>query len=139
MVWFRCPRVSEQPSPAISRKPLGIAGLFSFLGGEKMIPASLTEPIAINDVSGLLPGRPSAQAVHRWHAKGLIGPDGNRVRLRTIKIGGRRFVEPSDLRHFMAALQSTSDTVASTDRAADGDDSARRAEAADQALQHLGF
>lgn len=102
-----------------------------------MILENQTEPIAINDVGGLLPGRPSIPTIWRWVTKGLLGPDSTRIKLPTVRIGGRRFVDPAALESFLAALQQDpSPAAAKTSQEADA---ARRAKAADAALEALGF
>ncbi len=105
----------------------------------KMVPASLSEPVPIGEVGRHLPGRPSAQAVFRWHNKGLIGANGERIKLDTIKIGGRRFVEPAALESFLAALQEAPEPAAEKASQVGDREAARRAEAADAALESMGF
>lgn len=48
------------------------------------------------DVSALIPGRPSLPTIWRWLLRGLKSPSGRR-RLPSRKVGGRRFVRGADL------------------------------------------
>jgi hypothetical protein len=61
----------------------------------------LRNPIPLAEVPRLLPGRTSPKTVHRWVADGLHG---GRVKLKSLKIGGRRYTTPEWLREFVASL-----------------------------------
>lgn len=60
--------------------------------------------IAVNDVPAILPGRPHVASVWRWIHRGSHG-----IRLRAVKIGGRRYVSKADLNAFVAAVTSAAD------------------------------
>lgn len=47
-----------------------------------------------------LPGRPSANAVWRWAARGVLGRDRQRVRLRHIRVGKKLFTTMAWLMEF---------------------------------------
>lgn len=58
-------------------------------------------------------GKPvSPSTVWRWHKKGLVGPKGERVRLRMVMIGGRPYVTKDALEEFFTALTPTDDDSA---------------------------
>jgi len=66
-----------------------------------------------------------AASVHRWIRRGVLGPNGDRIRLRASRIGGRWFVEDEDWAAFCASLnadprasQSNVQTPAARSRAA---------------------
>lgn len=68
----------------------------------------------------------------RWHRDGIMGPDGNRVHLRLVKVGGVFYVTPQDAEAFVAALNA--DAPAYESEA----DVARRSREASDALERLG-
>lgn len=83
------------------------------------------------EASRLFPGRPSVPTVVRWILSGVIGPDGQRLKLASFKTGGRRFVTREAVAEFIAA--SNSEPVKPPI-----DDSARRSREAGRALESLG-
>ncbi len=65
--------------------------------------------IRLNDVADWLPRRAPGRKVSqvtlwRWATKGVRGVDGRRVRLETIKLGGRRYTSVEAVERFAAAL-----------------------------------
>lgn len=80
-------------------------------------------------------GPVSTHAVLRWVHKGVIGPDGKRVRLAAIKIGGTFYVRPQDAEKFIRELNADSQAV-KDDEEADLD---RRGKEACKALEGMGF
>ncbi|WP_422931449.1 hypothetical protein [Singulisphaera sp. PoT] len=47
-----------------------------------------------------------AASVHRWIRRGVIGPDGERIRLRATRVGGRWYVGAEDWSAFGTALNA---------------------------------
>lgn len=62
------------------------------------------ESVALPKASHLFPSRPSVATLWRWYLTGVIGPNGERVKLRTEKIGGCRFVTAEMAQEFIARL-----------------------------------
>jgi len=52
---------------------------------------------SLKEIKKLLPGNPAFSTIHRWRILGLVGPDGNKVRLPMQKVGGKFFVDENDL------------------------------------------
>lgn len=79
--------------------------------------------------------RVHASTVMRWGNDGVIGPDGERIRLETLRVGGRRLVTLAALEKFLSKLNA--------DSPADDDESeadiARRNRETRQALAALGI
>lgn len=50
------------------------------------------------EAAASLPGKPSVSTIHRWRLKGVRG-----IRLSTVVIGGRRFVDRAALEDFIRA------------------------------------
>lgn len=51
----------------------------------------------LREIQKILPGNPAISTIVRWGRRGLLGPDGNRIKLPMRKIGGKLFVLESDL------------------------------------------
>lgn len=47
-----------------------------------------------------------------WAYCGVLGPTGDRVKLRTVKIGGRRFVRAEDAKAFLEATSGPEPPIA---------------------------
>ncbi len=64
----------------------------------------MTEPdktwITLSQASKTIPGRPSSSTIWRWIRTGIRTADGDRVRLRHIRVGRRIFISPDDLNRF---------------------------------------
>lgn len=74
-----------------------------------MIDLTTETPIALTEVPGLLPpgrqGRPvHISAIHRWVMDGSVAPDGQRVRLEAVRVGGRWITSKEALQRFAEAL-----------------------------------
>ena len=61
------------------------------LNGQKLV--------SLADASKILPGNPHVSTLHRWRLRGVRG-----VKLPTVLIGGRRFVDRQSLAEFVAAV-----------------------------------
>ncbi len=57
--------------------------------------------ITLTEAAKKLPSRPGVSTLHRWAADGL---QGGRIRLRTLKVGGKRFTTEVWLHDFVRAL-----------------------------------
>jgi len=60
--------------------------------------------LSLGEAARQLPGRPSPCTLWRWRARGVGG-----VRLKTILIGGRRFVSRQAIDEFVRALTAAGD------------------------------
>jgi len=70
--------------------PAQVASRFSLRAGQQMNPATVT----------------------RWVLRGLIGPTGERIKLRATRIGRAIAISPADLDEFFAALAGDTDGIA---------------------------
>jgi hypothetical protein len=95
-----------------------------------MVAQTLKNAEPLNTI--YIPGNPSTQCRHRWRMVGVKDKDGNRIKLKCHKIGGRVHTTPEDVDRFIVAL---SDDAAPVD---DRDDMARRGREAGKALEALG-
>jgi hypothetical protein len=77
--------------------------------------------------------RTHASTLMRWANDGVRGPSGDRIRLETLRVGGRRLVTMAALNRFLTRLNA--DVVADE---ATADDAARRAKQSGKALEALG-
>ncbi len=64
-----------------------------------------TELLTFSEARKIIPGRPDLSTIHRWANQGIKG-----IRLRTLKVGGRRFVSKAEIEVFIAALNKNSDS-----------------------------
>jgi hypothetical protein len=63
------------------------------------------KPVSVSKACKLFDTNPSLQTLLRWHDVGVLAWDRKtRVRLRMTLIGGRKFVYPSAVTEFLAAL-----------------------------------
>ena len=60
--------------------------------------------ITLTEAAKLSPGRPSSCAVWRWCRVGLKSRNGERIKLRHSRVGGRIFTTESDLSEFFRAV-----------------------------------
>ena len=92
----------------------------------------------IADLTDAIPGRPSVPAIWRWIVTGILDSGGERIRLASIKIGGRRVVSQANLDEFVALLNSGGKTHRRQDgpKADTTDDS--HAQQAGRALDAMG-
>jgi hypothetical protein len=77
--------------------------------------------LSLAQVAKLLPpgrgGRPvHFSTVFRWIFTGVNGPNGNRVKLSAIRLGGRYLVSRESLQRFVESLMPASDESSSTVR-----------------------
>lgn len=96
---------------------------------------SLDQSYRVRDLPAIIPGGASRQAIWRWMLTGILDPHGERVRLNSTKVGGRRVVSQRDLIEFLRRLNPP--TVAPTHGGPSSNneaDAARRAKEAGQAL-----
>lgn len=68
--------------------------------------------IPLNEVPAHIPGRPSMATVWRWVLSGVRGPDGGKIKLRSYRVAGRRFVHPDAIRDFIRAWNNADDVPA---------------------------
>lgn len=59
----------------------------------------LTDLLTLPEVSRLLPGKPHPSTLWRWRKKGVSG-----VKLRTVRVGGRTYVQRRALEQFVEAM-----------------------------------
>jgi len=59
------------------------------------------EVLSLRQVCALLPGRPNLSTLHRWRTRGVRG-----VVLKTLLIGGRRFVSCQALQEFIERIST---------------------------------
>ena len=79
----------------------------------------------------LLGFRPSPATVWRWHRQGIRTPDGGRVRLNVIRVGGKLLSSRKDVLTFVAAQQS--------EPTEPDDDSPRRSPETERQLREAGL
>ena len=60
--------------------------------------------ITLAEAAKGLPGRPHISTLHRWRTRGVAG-----IKLRTLKVGGRRVVEVAELHRFIEATAAAAD------------------------------
>lgn len=98
------------------------------------------EYIAMRDLPGRAPSRPSVQTAWRWLLQGLKLADGSIVRLASVKCGGRRFVTATSLAEFLAATNSTTTRMLNAQaRRPPQDKSQHRGQVAGQILGSMGY
>lgn len=98
-----------------------------------MVAAETEKYVLLADVPSLVPGRPHRATITRWINTGIVGPSGERVRLRSTRVGGRVMVHVDDLARFLDrcnAPREDDETPA---------DVTRRGREAGQALEAMGF
>ena len=60
--------------------------------------------LSLPNAARRLPGRPSVSTLHRWRLRGV-----RNIKLKTVKIGGRRFTSMEWLSTFSEAVTAASD------------------------------
>jgi hypothetical protein len=60
--------------------------------------------LSLSEVAAIAPGRPHVSAVWRWCRKGVLARNGERVKLRHIRVGARVFVPDGALEEFAQTL-----------------------------------
>lgn len=63
----------------------------------------LLNSFPVPEVPSMFPGRPAIQTVWRWIREGVPGPNGERIKLDSFKVAGRRFVTRDAIEAFVAA------------------------------------
>ena len=92
----------------------------------------------IADLPDAIPGRPSVQAIWRWILTGILDSGGERIRLASTKIGGRRVVSRVNLDEFIARLNSGDETRRRQDGPKASTPDGSRAQQAGHALDAMG-
>ena len=54
-------------------------------------------------LSRMLGNRPSPATLWRWHSQGVKAPDGSRVKLQAMKVGGKLYATPENVKAFIVA------------------------------------
>ena len=60
--------------------------------------------ISLTEVAKIAPGRPTPSCVWRWCRKGVLARNGDRIRLRHVRVGGKIFTRRGWLKEFGTAL-----------------------------------
>lgn len=63
----------------------------------------LLNSFPVPEVPSMFPGRPAIQTVWRWIREGVPGPSGERIKLDSFKVAGRRFVTRDAIDEFVRA------------------------------------
>jgi hypothetical protein len=90
----------------------GVQANATYAGTSEMsdVIAEINERMSIDQVAKSLRGTNgnpiSFSTVWRWVLKGINGANGERVRLRAIRLGGRYLISERDLEEFTAALSA---------------------------------
>ena len=79
--------------------------------GETMIATAVETAeeaaVPVTAASKLFPNRPATGTIWRWVLEGLKLPgQEKRLKLRAVRIGGRRFIRPKDAETFLAKLNA---------------------------------
>lgn len=69
--------------------------------------------VALADAGRGIPGKPSPSTVYRWCVRGVDRGDGRRVKLRSWRVGRKRFTTEAAITEFVEALNSSDTTEAS--------------------------
>src|SRR5438552_464163 len=62
------------------------------------------EHITLGQAASRIPGRPSSNCVWRWCRRGVLGRNGERIRLEHVRLGGRVLTSERWLNEFGAKL-----------------------------------
>jgi len=89
----------------------------------------------LSQARDFIPGRPHIATITRWRLTGVLDPSGERVKLRTTRVGGRHMISLADIERFLARLNAD----AAADEAESEADIARRNRETRQALAALGI
>jgi hypothetical protein len=68
-----------------------------------MSTEEILNSFSIQEVPSMFPGRPSVQTIWRWIREGVPGPNGNRLKLNSFKVAGRRYVTREAIESFIRA------------------------------------
>lgn len=61
----------------------------------------------IAELPAVIDGHPSRPTIWRWILEGILAPNGERVKLSSLKVGGRRIVTNEAIAEFLAAINAT--------------------------------
>ena len=53
--------------------------------------------VSLREIQKMLPGDMAVSTIHRWRVKGLVGQNGQRIRLSMQKVGGKYYVAEAEL------------------------------------------
>ena len=53
--------------------------------------------VSLREIQKMLPGDMAISTIHRWRVKGLVGQNGQRIRLPMKKVGGKYYVSEAEL------------------------------------------
>lgn len=65
-----------------------------------------TDFFPLSRARDFIPGRPHIATITRWRLDGILAADGERVRLRTTRVGGRHMTSLADIGAFLAKLNA---------------------------------
>jgi len=57
----------------------------------------------VKEAPSMFPGSPAVQTIWRWIREGIPGPNGDRIKLTSFKVAGRRFVTRNAIDEFIRA------------------------------------
>ena len=78
------------------------------------MPAATIDPLncfPVTEAPSLFPGRPAVQTIWRWIREGIPGPHGDRIKLHSFKVAGRRFVTRDAIDAFIRASNDEPATI----------------------------
>jgi hypothetical protein len=64
----------------------------------------MSDLLSFSQAAAELPGRPHISTLHRWRLTGIKG-----VKLRTVRVGGKRMVDRISLQEFIDAVTAAAD------------------------------
>ena len=73
--------------------------------------ADLLNSFPVPEVPSMFPGRPAIQTVWRWIREGVPGPNGERIKLDSFKVAGRRFVTRDAIDDFVRASNAVPTSI----------------------------
>lgn len=65
--------------------------------------------ISLREAITRIPGRPHFSTVWRWARRGVLTRSGDRVRLRTWKVGSQLYTTPTEIERFITAITEADD------------------------------
>jgi hypothetical protein len=68
----------------------------------------MSDLLTFSQAAAELPGRPHITTLHRWRQRGVKAGD-QWIKLRTVRVGGRRLVERAAIEEFIAATTAAAD------------------------------
>lgn len=73
----------------------------------------LLNSFPVPEVPSMFPGRPAIQTVWRWIRDGIPGANGERIKLASFKVAGRRFVTRDAIEDFVRASNPAGSLIGS--------------------------